>query len=329
MSSAVRQTERLLWLIPAAARKGGVSLREAADHLGVEPSQVLADLEVLTQREFYAPSGSTEGLQIWRGEGDRWHMSGPGAETLRRPVRLTAREALCLALAIRGRATRDRNDLLEHLETRLRGLHLAETDPEQELSDAAVALPDFEPDAQGIRLRLTRAVRERRRCEFDYLKRSSPRAEPRQLEPWVLCVAEGVWYAVGRDPLADGPRAFRLDRMLDVRLTDQHFEPPRDFDAGSLIEAGRIRVIDPESPTAEALEAVVCYIAEVARLVLEQWPGTLRDDGSVHVRHQVHDPDWLVRHVLGFGTAAEVLSPPELRQQVAQQVVRLTEHVAR
>jgi predicted DNA-binding transcriptional regulator YafY len=318
MSLAARQIERLLWLIPAAARSGGIALHEAARHLDVSPDQVLADLEVLTQREFYAPSGSTEGLQIWRGDGDRWHMSGPGAATLHRPVRLTRIEALCVALGIRGRRTRDARDLLARLETELMARRAEEPDDE-----VHVGLPDFEPDPEGLRAQVARAARERRTCRFDYLKRAASRLETRRLEPYMICEAEGAWYAVGRDPDADGPRAFRIDRMLQVTLESATFVVPDDFEPTEVLREGSVFILDPSAPTPPARQVTVHYRGEAARIADERWGGTRLDDGRLAVEHHVRDLDWLIRHVLGMGTEAEVIAPADVRELVARRLLRL------
>lgn len=317
MSLAARQIERLLWLIPAAARRGGISLHEAAAHLDVTPDEVLADLEVLTQREFYAPSGSTEGLQIWRGDGDRWHMSGPGAATLYRPVRLTQLEALCVALGIRGRPSRDADDLLARLETELMARGAA--DGRDELH---VGLPDFEPDPEGIRAQMARAVREHRVCRFDYLKRAATQLESRRLEPYMICEAEGAWYAVGRDPEVDGPRAFRIDRMLKVQLESATFEVPASFDPPSVVQSGSVFILDPAAPTPKERLVTVHYQGEAARHAEERWQGERLHDGRVAVVHRVRDLDWLIRHVLGMGTEAEVVAPSEVRELMARRLLR-------
>lgn len=61
---------------------------------------------------------------------------------------------------------------------------------------------------------LWEAVRDRQPVEFDY--RRDPRDEPvrRHLQPWSVLSWHGRWYVVGYDLDRQGPRLFRLSRMV-------------------------------------------------------------------------------------------------------------------
>lgn len=52
--------ERILYILPAAARANGVALDELAAALDVDPGTVLRDLEQATARAFYHPAGAVE-----------------------------------------------------------------------------------------------------------------------------------------------------------------------------------------------------------------------------------------------------------------------------
>ncbi|MGW8268045.1 MAG: hypothetical protein ACWGSQ_16880, partial [Longimicrobiales bacterium] len=96
---AAGQLERILYILPRAAREGGVGLDELSRSLGVGADAVLKDLTQVTQRAYYQPAGSVDLLlEI---DGDRVSLLTPGA--FHRPVRLSMPEAVCLVLALRGR----------------------------------------------------------------------------------------------------------------------------------------------------------------------------------------------------------------------------------
>lgn len=330
MSQAAQQIQRLLWLIPAAARPEGISLSEAATRLGVSRAQVLDDFEVLTAREFYMRAGSSEGLQIWQGDDGRWRISGPAAATLNRPVRLTLREALCVALGVRGRLSRGDGDLLARLER-----HLAASQAAALLEGEGplpIALPDLTPDPAGIRARISLAARERRVCRFGYVKPGAAAPEMRRLWPAVVCEAEGRWYAVGIDPDAQGARSFRIDRMLEDEVTDESFALPDDFDVESVVSGGRVFVraggasgaggSPGDGDSDDSVVAEVRYTPLVAPWVVEHWGGQPGPDGFLTLHHIIHSPEWIERHILGFGGQAELRSPLELRELVARSARR-------
>ncbi|HSM06406.1 MAG TPA: WYL domain-containing protein [Longimicrobiales bacterium] len=313
--TAQDQLQRLLWLIPAAGRREGVGLPEAAERLGVEVEQIQKDLHALTTREFYHPGGTAEHLTVEITDRIRIHTTGQFA----RPPRLTAAELVCVLLGLR-RQRGDHAELVARLEAKLAMPAVGGSVGGEGAGDSAspeVAVPDLEDggraDAALAVLRRLRA--QRRPCVFGYLKPGAEAPEIRRLHCYALVHAEGRWYAAGHDPDADGHRNFRLDRILGVTGEGEPgaYEVPEDFDAGALLEGARLFRLPPAG---EAVEVEVRYGPRAAPWAREQWVGTGDADGGYRVRHAVGDPDWLVGHVLGHGVDAEILRPPELRDLV-------------
>ncbi|MGH7755428.1 MAG: helix-turn-helix transcriptional regulator, partial [Vulcanimicrobiaceae bacterium] len=71
------------------------------------------------------------------------------------------------------------------------------------------------------------AVWDDRRVTLVYRDRDGA-ATRRTLDPFGLVAKAGVWYLVARD--RDTVKTFRVQRIARVRVSDQHFERPRDFD---------------------------------------------------------------------------------------------------
>jgi predicted DNA-binding transcriptional regulator YafY len=309
--TAERQLARLLHLLPAATRDGGVPLDDLVDRLGVEHAQILDDVTLLTERSLLLPAGAGDDLQVLL-EAGRLQIWTKGE--FRRPVRLTPLEALCVALGLRGLGPDEaREALLTRLESRLA---LAGVETLRRRVEAA----DLAPDPSGIRGAVSEALRSRTPCRFGYLKPGGAAPEVRRLEPWALVHAEGRWYAVGRDPEADGPRAFRLDRMLAVELRGDPYRIPDDVDPRSFLEGARLFFHADEERTGWA---VVRYSPAVTRWIRERWSGEAEDDGGYRVRHPLADPGWIVRHVLQYGPDAELVDPPELRAVICDTARRM------
>ena len=322
------QLRRLLWLIPAAARGEGLSLAEAARHLGVDEGQIQQDVMDLTAREFYQPAGTAEGLQIELT--DRLHIRTTGR--FGRPPRLTRAEWVCVLLGLRMRPG-DHGALISRLEEALAmpdGSGAAAPPGDQAPTGAAdptpVAFPDLEEAGRtdAVLAALRRARSERRPCRFGYLKPGAEAPELRRLHCYALVHAEGAWYAAGHDPDADGHRNFRLDRILGIGSDGDAgaYEIPGDFDPGELLQGARLFQLPEAGPVAEV---EIRYGPGAVPWVREQWSGEPGDDGSYRVRHAVGNPDWVVRHVLQYGADAEVLGPPEMRAAVAEAARRLAE----
>ncbi|MFQ5690768.1 MAG: helix-turn-helix transcriptional regulator [Gemmatimonadota bacterium] len=318
-SVARDQLRRILYLLAAAGGPEGAPLEAVSESLEVAPAQVLRDLEEVTARVYYHPSGGADEFQI-SVERERVRIRTTGE--FRRPARLSPREALALGLGLRVLAAEsdgERREALTALAERLEK-ELATAPPEALRARYAVQAGD--PAGRELLSLLGEAARERRRCRLRYLKPGAREAEEHALEPYAVVSAAGRWYAMGRDPERDGVRAFRLDRILEAEETDEPFEPPEDFDPAEYVADGRVYRAREDS------EVVVRYSPRIARWILERGAGVEQPDGGAVAAHRVADPGWAVRHVLRYGAEAELLSPADLRALVRDTAERVKERHA-
>lgn len=156
------------------------------------------------------------------------------------------------------------------------------------------------------------AVAEHRLLSFEY------RAKARMIKPYGMIHRRGHWYVVG--DAAGQSRAFRVDRGQDFEAgeTPESFERPADFD---------IRTSIPTAPWEagdEEMVAEVLFDANVAWWADRQLPPgaerTTRDDGSLHARLPVANPDAFMGWLIGFVDEAEILSPESLRTRFLELV---------
>ncbi len=316
---AAAALRRILWLLPAASRQGGIDLEEAALTLDVTRARVLKDVEEVTAREYYLPSDAGARLQISL-EGDRLHVWSAGVFS--RPTRLTARELLPLGLALRARAAATADDG-ERRDLRALALRLEEAlgaaSPDELLPRFALDA-DSIPGSDRLRRLLMEAIEARRLVEMEYLKPAASAPERRAVEPYEVMRSPEGWYLLGHCRRSEGIRAFRLDRVISAAMTEANFDLPVDFDADEHLTDGRLyRSEEDEIVT-------VRYSGSAARWVREEAPpGEVEEDGGgdIVVRHRVSDPEWIVRRVLSFAPAAEVLEPEEVRRRVGEAAVRI------
>ncbi len=324
--TADTQLERLLYVLPVAARPDGVRIDELALALGVPPETVLRDLEAAMTRAYYHPAGSVEAFTILI-EGDVVRVHAPG--DFQRPVRLNAREALALGLGLRALAAQvepaRRADVLA-LAQRLEADLIVPDDlaahGDTRVADRAVEV-EYEPelalafDDDGFRGLVADAIEQERMLTLVYLKPGDAAPMPRRVAPYRLVFAEGKWYIAAHDADRDDFRFFRLDRVLDARINDEPRPPLPDIDLPALLRSGAAY------HARDDVRATVRYSGTIARWILEQREGTAEADGSVVVEHQVADPGWIVRHVLQYGGEARVEAPSEARRWVRRAAERM------
>lgn len=318
--AAEDRLSRILYLLPVAGRKGGVTIAELAAALGVGEREIMADIAELTAREDYLPGGSVPDIQVWI-EQDRIHAWTTGG--FKRPVRLSPRETLALGLGLRALAAEAeparRAELLA-LATRLEASLAAPVVEPEVPMDRALSFAgfDLDTDDEDLLSIIVDAARARRVCRVRYLKAGAAAPEERVLHPYHLVHAEGRWYLLAHSVERAGVRIFRIDRILAAVPLDERFEVPDDFDPARYVaEGGRLFSAEGD------IEVVVRYSPRIARWIEERVSCEARSDGSVVVRHRVADPRWIVRHVLQYGADAEVLEPVEVRGMVGEAARRL------
>jgi proteasome accessory factor B len=163
---------------------------------------------------------------------------------------------------------------------------------------------------------LSGAVLRQEEVEFDYRKPGENARSHRRVRPYHLAHRENLWYLIAFDVERGALRTFAVPRISDVVVTKQKFEKPADF--------------SPEKFFADALgvlggrgdhNVVIRFSAAAADRVRErEWHESqqLRElsAGRVELRMRLGALPEVERWVLGWGAAAEVVGPKELRQRI-------------
>jgi len=152
------------------------------------------------------------------------------------------------------------------------------------------------------------AVSERRVATFGY------REVQRNIEPARLSFRRGHWYVSGFDQGREDDRTFRLDRIEGgVSLGEPDAFTPSSARGPELTRTWELGDAEPVEAhvLVDAAAALWTQVHLRPDEVVEH-----RNDGGVVVAMQVRNVHAFRDWVLGFMDAAEVLSPPELRQVV-------------
>ena len=136
--------------------------------------------------------------------------------------------------------------------------------------------------------------------------REGRRVVRRTLDPLGLVLKAGAWYLVARR--SAGMRVYRVSRFVSVRLRDDTFERPEDFDLSAFWEEW--------SRTFEASRSRVDVTLRASELVLRHLPPDLRGGHGVYTVG-FESLEEAFRELLKFGPDAEVLEPAVLRDRIA------------
>ena len=165
---------------------------------------------------------------------------------------------------------------------------------------------------------LSGAVLRQEEVEFGYRKPGETARSHRRVRPYHLAHRENLWYLIAFDIEREAMRTFALPRISDVTVTKQKFAKPADF--------------SPEKFFADALgvlggrgdhEVVIRFSADAADRIRErEWHESqqIRElpDGRVELKLRLGALPEVERWVLGWGAAAEIIGPRELRQRVRE-----------
>ena len=155
--------------------------------------------------------------------------------------------------------------------------------------------------------RIKGATNDGRTIKFTYYNRSG-RYE-REIEPYIITFKWADWYVFGYCLYKNDFRMFKLNRLWGLDVTEKRFEKreilkkDRDFDAH----------LTDENPFEAIFDKSVEYL-----LVENYGPSsyTETDDGKLLLKGSYTNLDFIVSWLLGFGGKAQVLSPPELAEEI-------------
>ncbi len=313
MTEQVRRASRLVE-IEHRLRKHpqGLTVRELADGLGYSMRTIQRDLNVL-ESELGAP--------LVDGTGRRWRLM-PGSTPIG-AVRFTLQEARAVFLAARlllrhaDERDPDAVSALEKLANALPpGLGVHVQLAAEELKQKAPS-----PGATNVLRLLTQAWTDSRTIIIRYRSGHSREEKSVRLDPHLLEANAELagTYVVGYSHDHEATRTFKVDRIMEAELTDDHFSPPDLADLRRQMRLGWGGAVLGE----DAFDIALVFTAEVASRVAERhWhpSQTLVPQADGSLRFEVQLPSLLdfVPWVRSWGQSVRVAGPPELRAEIAE-----------
>ena len=300
MSGATDHLPRLLALVPWLLAHPDTPVGDVAARFGVDEKQIRKDLDLLWMCGL--PGHGPGDLMDVVYDGDRVSLSN--ADTIGAPLRLSSEEALALVAALRALAgvpglvdTGAVDRALAKLEAAAGGVVTG--------GDVAVA-PEVLADPAVV-ASVAGALAAGRRLRMTYWVPARDEATEREVDPIRMFTADGVPYLVGWCRRVDDLRTFRLDRALEVTVTDIAADVPADARTRAL-DAGMF------TPAPEDRQ-VTLELAPAARWVADYYPhdsAQERADGGLTVTLRARDDAWLRRLALGLAGLGRVIEPADV-----------------
>lgn len=296
---------RMLTLVPWFLERPGASVHEAADAFGVPAGTIRRDLQHL---DFCGLPGLGGGaLFDVTVVADRVVVSM--ADELRRPLRLTPREAMRLVISLQA-VDEAMGEELPALRSAIDKVRDAAGLP----ATSTVAMIEGDHRARWL-ADLRTALRDGSQVRLSYQGRADTEPRERTVDPWQLDVTADGWYLHGRDAALgpDAHRAFRLDRIADLQVLDRPVEVPRPD--GPLPE--------PRFDAGEGSVEVVVRLGRPAQWLVDAVePDDVTEEGDdVVMRLRTDAPRWVVGLLL--------MGAPHVTVEAPVEVARLLDEVAR
>lgn len=214
-------------------------------------------------------------------------------------------------VAVEGALAKLQRVMPESLRARLRAV--------QESLVLSVPSPDVRPSPDVV-VNMSTAVVEGRRVEMRYRAFES-QDTLRRLDPYGLVYRAGYWYTVGYCHLRDALRTFRLDRVQEITLLDEHFARPLDFDSLEMVE--RSIANTPGTWLVDVL--LHTTLPEIQCMIPRDLANLEEEEGGVKLRCYVQEINWFAHFIVGLPCDITIREPDELRAALRRVAARAIE----
>lgn len=295
------------------SRKAGYTTRELAEMTGMTVRSIQRDLVVL-QSELFVPLTEKHGRYAL--------MAGERLP----PLNLTLQQARALFIAARlflRYSDESDPDAAAALEQIARVM----PEPVRDLVVAAAASMEKKPiDPQFARAiaAVTDAWAKRRVLRLVYKSAGRARSKEVLVQPYFIepSAAGFATYLIGYSETHDAVRTFKIERIVSAEMLPRSFDLPDTFDIDALLSSAWGIIWGEGTEVRLRFKRDVAWRVRESRWHPSQAIEELADGGCL-LTISVASMMELGRWVRSWGDTVEVLAPPELRQELREESVRL------
>ena len=182
----------------------------------------------------------------------------------------------------------------------------------------AAATADLAP---ALFAQVGHAIQKKLCLEMEYYTASTKELKWRTVNPLHLRNHLGDWYLIGWDHFRAGIRDFHCGRIRQLKVREETFTPPENFDQKTYFESGFSMIRGGEEHTVE-----IIFDEYQSRWMRERGkfhPTEEREElpnGKLRMRMQVTALDGVQRFVMQYGSHVEVIQPAILRQSIVSEL---------
>ena len=315
-----KQIERQWLILHKITRRNGITKQQLIAEIGVSERTIDRDLPIL-MRYFPSILKEREGRQMrYRFEED---YQFPALD-------LSLPESLALTLAQDATTFLKGTPYFEALTNALKKIHATLPVESQDyfnriqniLAFRLQPVTDFQNVAPHISQAQT-ACEERKRLDLLYHSASRGESRQRKVDPYGIAYSDNALRLIGYCHTRKALREFVFDdRMRSLTLLDETFEPQEDFDLNEYITRGFGGMKD------QPVQAIIRVNPPASRWVrVQKWQGLQKQidlgDDQIELHFDTEGREGLMRQILQWGSCAEVLTPPDFREEIAQEITKM------
>ncbi|MCF8308927.1 MAG: WYL domain-containing protein [Bacteroidales bacterium] len=167
---------------------------------------------------------------------------------------------------------------------------------------------------------LLHAIKNRYQVRFIYEKFTGEKATLRTLEPYALKEFRNRWYVLGKDTKDNRIKAFGLDRLSSLDITQVRFTRPKDFDVNEFYRYC-FGVISPDDQQPEIVElSFNPFQGEyIKSLPLHHSQEIIKDDEKeLRIKLKLYVTHDFYMELLSLGNNVKVIQPEHLTEQMKE-----------
>lgn len=160
------------------------------------------------------------------------------------------------------------------------------------------------------------AILNKQRMEFIYYNSSGEKSK-RVVEPLQIWFKDKSWYLVSYCQNKEDYRIFKITRIKDMKLLEEHFERNLSYD--SLKKEACLKKILLELEISKDMAYRVYDEFEEKEI-------TKKENGNFIVRVEYPENEWIYGYLLSFGESIKIVSPDEVKIKIKKKIEKMLEN---
>ena len=298
---------RILFILSYVSQNQGVSVEELAEKVSMRPRQLIKELEFISLIG-KPPFKPDDYVDIYV---ENHQVFIEFDQKLNRPLRFTRAEGVALLMSLELLDSEVDPDRVSSLKEKIRNVISYSVDQSGALEDRILLEQPSHLVSNRFSL-IREAIEIRRKLKIEYYSLTRNERATRTVRPYLLMKSFGNWYLTGYCEFRKDLRTFRFERILAVKPTSRHFDPPEDFDV--------VRYKSEFLSSMGHQTVKIAFDPEIAYWIKEQWGDAAKEDGKGGVILTLYSEtlEFPSRLVLGSAPHAHPISPPEFIQKTRE-----------